>query len=118
MKFTTVIGAAIIFISGTALAYSYDVTKPDVLIKAHQTSPVVVQLPVGNSTVEVWSTGEEKISCTFLDPGTDKSIHDGDTKRCVRRIINQGAPSNMVAKISNDGNQDLNVRIWVHDTTK
>lgn len=115
MKFTTIIGTAILFISSTALAY--DMTSL-LTVKANQSNESVVSLPEGRSTVEVWSTGGEKISCVFIDRSNGAVAYESkDTTRCVGRA-DLSLPAHMLAKITNNGNKDLDIRIWVHDTAK
>jgi hypothetical protein len=114
MKFPSIIATAILFLSGTALAY--DMTYMSSL-KANQTKQVTVELPSGKSTVEVWATDNEKISCQFIDRGTGNVAYESsDTQRCVGRA-DLSLPAHMLAKITNNGNKDLDFRIWVHDTT-
>lgn len=115
MKFPTIIATAILFLSATAMAYDQTYLSR---IKATQTREVLVELPNGKSTVEVWGTDKENISCTFIDRGTGNVAYESkDTQRCVGRA-DLSLPAHMLAKITNNGNKDLDVRIWVHDTAK
>lgn len=115
MKFPAIIASSILFLSATAFAY--DMTYM-FSAKAHQTSQMVVHLPTGKSTVEVFGSNNETISCTFIDRGTGNIAYESkDTTRCVGNA-NLGLPASMLAKITNNGDRDIDYRIWVHDSAK
>lgn len=115
MKFPAIIAASILFLS--SVAYAYDMTYLSG-VKAHDTKQVLVEIPQGKHTVEIWGTDGEMISCTLIDRGTGNVAYKADNvQRCVGRA-DLSLPANVLAKITNNGNKDLEFRIWVHDTAK
>jgi len=113
MKLFTPILTAILLFSATALAYDMTYLSS---VKAHTTRQVNVDLPSGKSTVEVWATGNEKITCTFIDKGTGNVAYESkDTQRCVGNA-NLSLPVTMLAKVSNNGDKDIDIRIQVRDS--
>lgn len=112
MKFPTILGAAVLFIASTAMAY--DMTYMSSL-NPRETKSVAINLPAGKSMTEVWGTNGETISCTFIDPGTGNAAYQAkNVQRCVGRA-DLSLPSNLTVKITNSDMKSFEFRIWVHD---
>ena len=109
--FTSIISSAIL-VSATAAAYD---TTYLYAVPAHYNKQMVVELPSGKSIIEVWAEDNEKISCTFVDRGTYKTVYEAvDTQRCIGNA-NLSLPTFLLTKVINNGDKDIRVRTWIHD---
>jgi hypothetical protein len=113
MKFSTLFGAAIVFFSATALAGDMTYLSS---AKSRETRSMLVDLPSGKSQVDVWGTDNETISCVFVDRGTGNVAYEAtNVTRCVG-TANLTLPTTIQAKITNNGNKDIQFRVWVRST--
>jgi hypothetical protein len=112
MKLCISIITTILLISTTVLAY--DITYCG-LLKTHSTKQVVVELPTGKSTIEVWGSNHEKINCLFVDKGTgNKAFEAEDTELCSG-TANLSLPAVILARITNNTDSDIDLSIEVKD---
>lgn len=111
MKFTSLIGAAILFVSSVALAHDLTYLGP---IKANETKTVKVELPAGKLVVEVFSSSPEtKFNCQFQSGYGGVVFEQTGVSRCVSRTTTQ-SDTTLQVSVKNLG-KDSDYRIWVHD---
>ena len=109
MKSITIIATILLI---TVTAFAYDMTYLT-SVKAHSTTQMSVDLPSGKSVTEVWAVGDEKINCTFIDKGTGNIAYQAkDTQKCVG-VANLALPANILAKIDNTNDKNIDIRIQV-----
>ena len=112
MKLPSIIAAAILFVSATALAHDLTYLGP---IKANETKTVKIELPPGKLTVEVFSSSPEtKFNCQFQTGYGSPVFEQTNTSRCVGRLVNQ-SDTTMGVSVKNLG-KDSDYKIWVHDS--
>lgn len=85
-------------------------------VKAHQTITQRVNVQAGNTTIEVFNSfTPSKISCVFEDVN-GKTSEQMNVDRCVGNIKNSIMPWHVLVSITNDGNKDIDFKIWAHET--
>jgi len=115
MKISAAFGLSVFLLASTATAYD---TTYMAHLHGHETMQMDIDLPEGKSTTEVWGTGNETISCTFIDLGNGNIAYKiKNVKRCVG-VVNLDRPTHVSANITNNNNDDLDFKIWVHSTDK
>lgn len=113
MKFFTMIAAAILFVSATALADSNFRTYLRA-VSANDTSFVWVDLPSGKSTIVVNGNNNEKISCVFQDVATGSVVYEAkDVNVCVGHS-DLALPWTILARITNNEHSVANIEIKVN----
>lgn len=112
MKFSTIVAAAILLFSATALAHDLTYMGP---IKSNETKSVKIELPAGKLTVEVYSTSPTtKFNCQFQAGYGGVVFEQANTSKCVGRTVTQ-SDTNMTVRVTNLG-PDSDYKIWVHDS--
>jgi hypothetical protein len=113
MKLSLLIGAAILFLSGTAIAHDMTYLA---LAKPHETKQMSVDLPAGKSVVEVWSEDHSKISCTFVQRATGEVVYEAtNVDRCIGNA-KLTLPVIITMRITNHEDKDAYLRVWVRDS--
>jgi len=111
MKISTIIGAAILLISSTALAHDLTYMGP---IKANETKNVKIELPTGKLTVEVFSSSTEtKFNCQFQSGYGGIVYEQTNVYKCITHVATQ-SDTTMTVSVKNLG-KDSDYKIWVHD---
>lgn len=111
MKISTIIGAAILFVSSAALAHDLTYMGP---IKTNETKNVKVELPAGKLTIEVFSSSPEtKFNCQFQSGYGGIIFEQTDTHKCINRVSVE-SNSTLNVGVKNLG-KDSDYKIWVHD---
>lgn len=111
MKITTMIGAAILFVSSVALAHDLTYLGP---IKANETKNVKVELPTGKLTIEVTSSSPEtRFNCQFQSGYGGVVFEQTNTDKCIGKTVTQSDTS-LTVSVKNLG-KDSDYKIWVHD---
>lgn len=112
MKFSTIIGAAIVFFSTTALAAAWDMMYIT-HAKAGEVKELPLVIPSGKSQTDVWSDDGSPVSCVFVDKGTGNVAFEAkNVSRCVG-TANLALPANVRAQVTNNGSKEAELRIWV-----
>ena len=112
MKFTHLLGAAIVLFAATSFAHDLTYIGP---IKSQESKSVKVDLPAGRLTIEVTSSNADtKFDCWFAAPYGGVTDVQKDTHKCLRNFIIQ-SDSTMNVSVYNLG-KESDYRIWVHDT--
>ncbi len=112
MKISSIIAAAILLVTTTALAHDLTYMGP---IKANETKTVKVEIPSGRLTVEVYSSSPDtKFNCQFQTGYGGIVFEQTNTSRCVGRLVNQ-SDATMSVSVRNLG-KDSDYKIWVHDS--
>lgn len=113
MKFSTIIGAAIVFFSTTALA-AWDMTYI-IHPKAGEVKELPLVIPTGKSQTDVWSSDGSPVSCVFIDKGTGNVAYEAkNVSRCVG-TADLALPANVRAQVTNNGTRETEIRIWVRE---
>lgn len=114
MKFSTIIGAAIVFFSTTALAAAWDMTYIT-HAKAGEVKELPLMIPSGKSQTDVWSSDGSPVSCVFIDKGTGNVAYEAkNVSRCVG-TADLALPVTVRAQVTNNGTREAEIRIWVRE---
>jgi hypothetical protein len=112
MKFSTIVTAAILLFSSTALAHDLTYMGP---IKSNETKSVKVELPAGKLVIEVFSSSPEtKFNCQFQSGYGGIVFEQTNTSKCVGRTVTN-SDTNITVRVTNLG-PDSDYKIWVHDS--
>ena len=111
MKISSILLLSILLISGSASAYDLTYLGP---IKAHETKNVRVDIPSGQSTIEVFSSSKDtKFNCEFTSSYGGFVFEQKNTDKCLANLKSQ-SESSLIIQLTNLGN-DSDYKIWVHD---